>query len=236
MLERAVLERASPAAEALGEEADPPACAARPCCRRPGEAALTELSAFFGLGGADAAARPLPLSALVGSAEDGNGEPLLLSLGSSRLSQLLLPARSPRPAVLGAGLPLFARVPPSCGWWPAAAPWRVCQEGAARLAAAAPRRRMLRLGSAAPALAALAARRTPTAELERLAASGSLVGLATCSIAGEREAGAVVVLLPAPAGASPLAVAGLLDARGLLLLAADAVLERLAERLRCGAG
>ena len=50
------------------------------------------------------------------------------------------------------------------------------------------------------------------------------------------EAGAVVVLLPAPAGASPLAVAGLLDARGLLLLAADAVLERLAERLRCGAG
>ena len=104
------------------------------------------------------------------------------------------------------------------------------------MAAADPRRRMLRLGSAAPALAALAARRTPTAELERLAASGSLVGLATCSIAGEREAGAVVVLLPAPAGASPLAVAGLLDARGLLLLAADAVLERLAERVRCGAG
>ena len=152
--------------------------------------------------------------------------------------------------LIGAGLPLFARMPASCGWWPRAAPWRVCQEGAALLASLAPRRRRLQLLDVPAALELLGRRRTPLQHLRALSARGALSGLETCCAAdGALEPGAAVLLLPCHAPASvgvrlqPLAVAALLapldavESEGgrrsdleakptLLLLAADDVLER----------
>jgi hypothetical protein len=124
---------------------------------------------------------------------------------------------SPAISLIGAGLPLFARMPTRCDWWPREAPWRVCQEGAALLAAQPARRRTLRVLTGAAALDLLRQRRVPYERLVALSAQGCLVGLETCwGLHGVVEMGAIVLALPShePSSANvrlqPLAVAGLL--------------------------
>ena len=127
----------------------------------------------------------------------------------------------PPPALLSAGQAAFCRMPAAVTWWPAAAPWRLCQESAELIGAVA-RRRVLRLADVLAAGAALTQRRTPMADLRAWTAAGSLDGLD-----GSAEPGAVVLLLPAPPTSAPRrAVAGLLDEDGLVLLAAADVLAR----------
>ena len=92
------------------------------------------------------------------------------------------------------------------------------------------RRRSSRSTGIAAAVELLRRRRTDAARLAELRASGALCGLEGCEEpTGALRPGAVVLALPAPPGTQPLAVAGLLDARGLALLASDDVLARYAD-------
>ena len=92
------------------------------------------------------------------------------------------------------------------------------------------RRRSSRSTGIAAAVELLRRRRTDAARLAELRASGALCGLEGCEEpTGALRPGAVVLALPVPPGTQPLAVAGLLDARGLALLASDDVLARYAD-------
>lgn len=150
-----------------------------------------------------------------------------------------VPPPPPPPVLVGAGAPLLVAMPTSLAWWPIAAPWRVCQEGAALLARGATRR-VLRVTTAAAAAELLAGRRVGASRLAELRAEGRLLGLETCEAearaVGARGAvvpGAVVLVLPALPGAQrqcqPLVVAALLDGEGLALLASDDLLSRFAQ-------
>jgi len=89
------------------------------------------------------------------------------------------PATSPASfELLGAGVPAFGFVPPSLSWWPQSAPWRVCHEGAAAVAAAATRR-VLRVTSVSVAVELLSPT-TPANRLFEMARSGVLLGLDGC--------------------------------------------------------
>ena len=161
---------------------------------------------------------------------------------------LRLEAAAPVARVLGAGLPLLCRMPDAAAaWWPVAtAPWRICQEGAAVVAAAAGRR-VLRATTRDAARALLCRRRTPRADLCALAGGSGLSGLELC----DAEGAAVLTLPPLAAvaavaaggehggheeartaghrDAEPRAIAALVEADGaLLLLAFDDLLERFA--------
>ena len=187
---------------------------------------LAELASFFGLGHAASgallsnlvvtargacAAREGERPSDVGGEEAANEE-LLLAATSAKAGELLatLPTsrtdssggttRAEAPlCVIGAGLPVFARMPVQCDWWPRAARWRVCQEGAALLASLRLGRRHVKLCTAAAALELLTARQLPCERLQALGAEGALLGLETCSRPGDNsalEAGAVVLSLP----------------------------------------
>ena len=122
----------------------------------------------------------------------------------------LVPSASTR--LLAAGQPLLARLPGgAAGWWPVERrPWCVCQEGASLIASLATRRRLV-VRDVATAKALLAQRRTPRAELRRLAACGALEGLSTCEPAPRH----------APACAPPLAAAAASAAGGADSVVAD---------------
>ena len=227
-----------------------------------------ELADFFGLAAESTA---LPLAQLVDvnpacAALDARGDaategvPWLLSLVPSPALDLCIdqPQQgSPQPlTVLAAGQPVFARMPATAAWWPASAPWRICQESAALLCSAGCRR-VLHASTTQAARELLSARRTPIADLAKMGLAGlsGLIVPAPRPATGANEAspsvvpdsaggseqegtgalaerlevtpGAVILALPPQLVAGQLvAVAALLTTDALVLLASEDLLDR----------
>lgn len=165
------------------------------------------------------------------------------------ITSLRLPAASASSlAVVSAGRPLFHRMPSGLSQWPAERPWRVCQEGAALLAAFASCR-VLTL-DAATAVELLQSQEASLSMVLAWHAQKRLLGLHTCVNEAEKasvmpstdqdapppaisfmqlEPGAVVVgVVGAAAGAEAVWVGALLTLGELTLLASDALRERYA--------
>ncbi len=169
---------------------------------------LEELGSFFGL---DAGVTLLGALAVTSGDKADPAELSALPRGAWRLAA---PA-SDAPRVLGVGVPIFCSMSGrgARDWWPPSAPWRVCQEGAASLAAAATRR-VLRATSAAAAAELLRARRTPLHRLRALAETGDLEG-SDGLMADGAAPGAVVLVLAHSARQAPPAIAGVIASRGI---------------------